>query len=173
MGLITTEVQGLEPLIQKLSDMTSPVRVRKVALKVLEPGAKATKAAIAAEAPVNPFDRKGRQGDKPGNLKRGVRYKASKTRNVEYWGGTPAVAAYIVGPFGKGTAHRHLVVAGHNMRGHKRTLLGVNLGHKNVGGLARTRANPFVQRGIDHAKDEAMNMIEAEAGAALEILANG
>jgi hypothetical protein len=175
MGLVTTEVTGLEPLLRKLEDMTSTARVRKVGLKVLEPGAKAMKKAIAEEAPVNKVDRKGRQGDKPGNLKRGVRYKASRTKNVQYWGGTPALAAYIVGPFGKGTAHRHLIVSGHKLVGHNRFAFqgreGVKKGLSSEGG--RTKPNPFVQRGIERAKEDVLRSAESEAQSAMEILTNG
>lgn len=175
MGLVTTEVQGLEPLVKKLEDMTSTARIRKVALKVMEPGAKKLKAAIAAEAPVNAVDRKGRQGDKPGNIKRSVRYKASRNKNVEHWGSTPAVAAYIVGSFGKGSAHRHLIVSGHELKGHNVHAFqgrdGVKKGLSSGG--ARTKPNPFVQRGIELAQSDAVNSAESEAWSALEILANG
>ena len=156
-GLVTTEVQGLEPLIAKLTDMTSDARIRKVGLKAIEPGAKIMKAAIQAEAPVAEQDTKGKYAHTKGALKRGVRYKASRTKNVVYWGGTPAVSAYVVGPFGKGTSQRHLIVSGHKT------------------GLAggRTTANPFVQRGVDRSQADAFAAIESTASEALEILANG
>ena len=158
MSIVTTEVVGLEPLLTKLGDMTSDARIRKVGLKAIEPGAKIMKAAIQAEAPVADQDTKGRYAHTKGALKRGVRYKASRTKNVEYWGGTPAIAAYVVGPFGKGTAQRHLIVSGHK-------LSGVQGGH--------TKPNPFVQRGVDRSQADAFAAIESTASEALEILANG
>jgi hypothetical protein len=172
-GLVTTEVQGLEPLIAKLTDMTSDARIRKVGLKAIEPGAKIMKAAIQAEAPVAKKDTKGEYAHTKGALKRGVRYKASRVKNVEYWGGTPAVSAYVVGPFGKGTSQRHLIVSGHHIEGHKTKLSGGR-----VSGLTNrygemTKPNPFVQRGVDRSQADAFAAIESTASEALEILANG
>jgi hypothetical protein len=175
MGLVTTEVQGLEPLIAKLPDMTSDARIRKVGLKAIEPGAKIMKAAIQAEAPVAKQDTKGKYAHTKGALKRGVSYKASRTKNVEYWGGTPAISAYVVGPFGKGTSQRHLIVSGHKTTGHFSTANHNRQtgAHFATGGKDRTDANPFVQRGVDRSQADAFSAIESTASEALEILANG
>ena len=160
---VTFDLEGVEALVSKLDGMTTTARIRKVALKALEPGAKIIKAAIQVEAPVAEKDTKGKYAHPKGALKRGVRYKASRVKNVEYWGGTPAVAAYVIGPFGKGTAERHLVTAGHTITGHAP--------NKVQGG--RTKPNAFVDRG--HAKGQALAMsaIESTASEALEVLANG
>ena len=60
---------------------------------------------------------------------------------------------YTVGAFGKGSAHRHLVIYGHTIRGHQRTIGGFGagkLGHKGVaGGGGQTTPNSFVQRGAE------------------------
>lgn len=160
---VTYDLEGVEAIVAKLDGMTSTARIRKVALKALEPGAKIIKAAIQAEAPVQDHDTKGKYAHPKGALKRGVRYKASRTTNVEYWGGTPAVAAYVIGPFGKGTAHRHLITAGHVITGHKP--------NKVQGG--RTKPNAFVDRGHARGQGAAMSAIESTASEALEIIANG
>ena len=160
---VTFDLEGVEALVAKIDGMTSPARIRKVALKALEPGAKIIKAAIQTEAPVAEKDTKGKYAHRKGALKRGVRYKASRVKNVEYWGGTPAVAAYVIGPFGKNTSQRHLVTAGHTITGHAP--------NKIQGG--RTKPNAFVDRGHAKSQGAAMSAIESTASEALEVLANG
>jgi hypothetical protein len=172
---VTYDLEGVEALVAKLDGMTSTARIRKVALKALEPGAKIIKAAIQAEAPVAEKDTKGKYAHPKGALKRGVRYKASRTTNVEYWGGTPAVAAYIIGPFGKGTAHRHLITAGHDITKEKNWAGGGKSRHRTNKAqvLGRTKPNPFVDRGRARSQGAAMSAIESTAHEALEIIANG
>jgi len=160
---VTFDLEGVEKVVAKLDGMTTPARIRKVALKALEPGARIIRDAIRIEAPVAEKNTVGKYAHPKGALKRGVRYKASRTKNVEYWGGTPAVAAYVIGPFGKGTAERHLVTAGHTITGHAP--------NKTRGG--RTKPNPFVDRGRARSQGAAMSAIESTAHEALEIIANG
>ena len=172
---VKVEVEGMSKLVDKLNDASSDVRVRRFALKAIAPGAKILRDSIRAEAPVAKHDTAGRYAHRKGALKRGVRYKASRQR-IEYGGKTfvGKVIAYIVGPFGKGTAQRHLVVAGHNVKGHKRSLLGIKVGgHRSVGGLMRTRPNPFVERGEARARTSTSGAIETGAKAAFEELVRG
>ena len=157
------QIEGLDELVKKLNDMTTTARLRKVALKAIVSGAKVMRASIRTEAPVADKDTTGKYAHSRGALKAGVRYKASSVKNVQYWGGVPAIAAYIVGPFGKGTAQRHLVVSGHTITGHKP--------NKVQGG--RTKANSFVLRGAEKARGEAMSAIESTAREAMEVLVNG
>jgi len=171
------QIEGIDKLLDKLNDMTTPTRMRRVALKAIEPGAKIMRDAIRSEAPVAEKDTTGRYAHKKGALKRGVRYKASR-QNVQYGGHTfqGPIIAYMVGPFGKGTAQRHLVVGGHKIVGHNvhgtfQGRNGVKKGLATEG--ARTKPNPFVQRGIDKSRDDAMHAVESKASEALEILANG
>jgi hypothetical protein len=135
------------------------------------PGAKVLRAAIRAETPVAQKDTTGRYAHKRGALRKGVRYKASR-QQIEYGGKTFSgkAIAYIVGPFGKGTAQRALVVGGHDIKGHKRTLLGASVGHKKVGGLMRTRPNNFVERGEARARVSLTGEMESGAKAAFEEL---
>jgi len=173
---VKVDVQGMDKLIDALNDASSDVRVRRFALKAIAPGAKVMRDAIRAEAPVARKDTTGRYAHKKGALKRGVRFKASRQR-IQYGGKTYVgkVVAYIVGPFGKGTSQRHLVVGGHEIKGHRTvagTLLGINT-HKKVGGLMRTRPNPFVQRGEARARTATSGAIESAARSAFEELTHG
>jgi hypothetical protein len=166
------EVVGMAKLIDALNDASSDVRVRRFALKAIAPGAKILRDSIRAEAPVAKHDTGGRYAHKRGALKRGVRYKASRQR-IAYGGKTYTgkIIAYVVGPFGKGTAQRHLVVGGHAIKGHSHSLLGVKVGgHRSTGGLMRTRPNPFVERGEARARTSTSGAIESGAKAAFEEL---
>lgn len=173
---VTVKIEGMDKLIDALNDASSDVRVRRFALKAIAPGAKVLRDAIRAEAPVAAKDTTGRYAHKRGALKRGVRYKASRQR-IEYGGKTYVgkVIAYVVGPFGKGTSQRHLVVAGHNVKGHKRSLLGVEVKgtHQRTGGLMRTRPNPFVERGEARARTATTGAIETGSRSAFEELTHG
>lgn len=105
--------------------------IPRVLRKSLAQGAKPLRAAVRAETPVL-----------TGALKRGVRYKAIRRA----FG-----IGYVVGPMGKGTAHRHLVTAGHRLPN---------------GG--RTRANPFVERGRAVGMPPATAAVEAALQAAVD-----
>ena len=79
-----------------------------------------------------------------------------------YWwcvvdGGHPD--SYMVGPFGKGSQLRHLVIYGHNIQNRK-------------GGpvLGRTRPNNFVQRGEEKARSQSFDAIASAAKGMIEEL---
>ena len=168
MGIV--QVEGLDKLVDQFKQMDTDARTRKAALRIMVGAAKQIRDAIRAEAPVAEKDTKGRYAHKKGALKRGVKYKASrqKTENGK-------AIAYIIGPFGKGTAQRHLIVAGHKITGHNTFAFQGRGGVKNslARGGERTKPDPFVQRGIERSQEAAKAAVEAVAHEALGILANG
>ena len=159
--LATTQIEGMDPLLSTLTDIRYS-RARKMVDKILVEGAKPLRAAIQTEAPVGPSAasrkqaraaaRAAKQKPPPGNLKAGVRYKASAK--------STGALAYMVGPFGAGTQHRHLVVRGHVITGHDPDRV--------RGG--RTKANPFVYRGAEKGRQQAFDAIAAAAKTAVDNL---
>ena len=155
---VTVEVPNLLAVQARLEEL-GVVKVPAAMRKVIVAGAKPMKAAIQAETPIGQrFSAS--QGDAPGNLLRGVRYKSGKTTKAlaSIAGAHQALAYYMVGPMGKGTAHRHLVIAGHEIVGHA-----PNLTHTGK----RTTPNPFVERGRKAGEGPAVAAIEAAAKVAL------
>jgi hypothetical protein len=134
-----TGLPEVEARLLELGAVKIPTALRKVAVA----GAKPMRSAIRAAAPVGPT----------GNLRRGVRYKASRVRTSGYVG-------YIVGPFGRGTAHRHLVLGGHEIIGHAPNKTDTG---------KRTRPNPFVETGHHAAEAQALAATEEAAAAAIEM----
>ena len=139
--LYSSKVEGMDALVKALEGVKA-TGIRRVMLKALVEGAKPLRAAIRTEAP-GPATDKHR-----GALKASVRYKASKK--------STGVIAYMIGPFGKGSQHRHLVIYGHTITGHK---------PNKVQG-ARTAPDNFVQRGEEKARGAAFDAIAATAKSA-------
>ena len=156
---VTCEVPNLlatQARLEELGVVKVPVAMRKVIVA----GAKPMKAAIMNETPIGEYTRP-KQNDWPGNLQRSVRYKSGKTTKAlaAIAGAKSQIAYYMVGPMGKGSAHRHLIIGGHEMVGHK-----PNLTHTGK----RTTPNPFVERGRKAGEGPAIAAIEVAARAALE-----
>jgi hypothetical protein len=151
--MATVQVEGVDRLLARLGEIEH-TGVRKVMLKALVEGAKPLRASIKSEAPVAARDATGRYAHTRGALRGGVRYKASRkaTRSL----------AYMVGPFGKGTHQRHLVVGGHEITGHKP-------GKVQTG--KRTTPNPFVERGRSAAEGQAFARVADAARARFDELA--
>lgn len=141
MTIVVERIAEVEARLTEAGVVKIPAAVRRVTVE----GAKPLKAAIKAEAPVGKKARP-RQNDTPGNLRRGVRYKASKGFKGE---------RYTIGPFGPGTAHRGLVIFGHRIHG----------------STARSTRNSFVKRGAEGATAGAVARLEAAAKAAIETVA--
>lgn len=152
MAATSVQIEGVDQLLARLGRVQSS-GVRKVMLKALVEGAKPLRAAIRAEAPVAEKDTKGQYAHARGALRAGVRYKASRKNT-----GTRSLA-YMVGPFGKGTAQRHLVVGGHVITGHKPNLTRTG---------KTTRPNPFVERGAERATGLAFAAVAVAAKARFE-----
>jgi hypothetical protein len=173
MGLVTTEIKGVAQLTEQFKGMETPARIRKFALRVLVESAKPIRDAIRAEAPVAEKDTKGRYAHKRGALKRGVKYKASRLKEES---GQKTIA-YVVGPFGKGTSQRHLIVGGHKITGHNAYAFQGRVKPAAYKGISRsgerTKADPFVQRGVERSKEAATTAAEGMAARALEVLAHG
>jgi hypothetical protein len=153
----TIEVTGLPEVEAKL--LALDAKIRPGLLATSRPGAKLLRDAIRAEAPVGQRPRP-TQNDVPGNLRNSVQFKASRKRS--------GFTGQVVAPYGKGSAHRYLVIAGHEIKGHGHSLFGAKLsvkrfGHKGTSGKTSTTPNPFVQRGRER--------VEAQALAATELAA--
>lgn len=147
---VTVEVPNLLALQARLTEL-GVVKVPLAMRKVLVAGAKPMKAAIAAETPVaRAVSASG--GGAIGDLKRGIRFKAGRTDK----------ALYMIGPMGKGTAHRALVIRGHEIVGHAPNLTRTG---------KRTKPNPFVERGQAAGQGPALAAIATAAAAAIEAAA--
>ena len=146
--LYSAEVEGVDELVKRFAAAGNYTHVRRFALKVIVAGAKPLRAAIRTEAPVGPPSDK-----KRGNLRASVGYKASRkaTGNI----------AYMIGPFGKGSQHRHLVIYGHEIVGHKPNLTRTGV---------HTKPNNFVQRGENKARQASFDAIAVAATSALDEL---
>jgi hypothetical protein len=136
--IVVERIPQVTAALVAAGEVKIPQAVRRVTVE----GAKPLRAAIRAEAPVGKRARPA-QNDTPGNLRRSVRYKASRGSKGE---------RYTVGAFGRGSAHRGLVIYGHEKRG----------------GGGRTRANSFVERGGQAAEGAAVAAINAAATAAIK-----
>lgn len=141
----TVAIEGVDRLLARLGEIEHK-GVRKVMLKALVEGAKPLRSAIRGAAP------KGETG----NLRGGVRYKASRKSTAQ------RSLAYMVGPFGRGTAHRHLVVGGHEIVGHAPSLTRTG---------KRTRPDPFVERGRAAAESQAFAAVASAAASRFDELA--
>jgi hypothetical protein len=145
MGAVySAKVEGIDELLKVMAGIGTTAHVRKVMLKAIVAGAKPLRAAIRSEAPVGAASDPGR-----GNIKKSVRYKASKK--------STGTIGYMIGPFGQDSQHRHLVIYGHTITGHK---------PDKVKG-ARTQPNNFVERGENKSRAAAFDAVAAEAKAAL------
>ena len=143
-------VEGLPELSAKLTDL-GVVKIPLAMRKVVVAGAKPLRAAIRSMTPVAaPGTVSVNSTSFPGALQRGIRYKQVRGSNG---------MEYVIGPFGRGTAHRALVIGGHEIVGHQP-------GKVHTGKY--TRANQFVARGQRAAQGAALAAIEVAAGAAVE-----
>ena len=158
---VTVEVPNLlavQARLEELGVVKVPVAMRKIIVE----GAKPMKAAILAQTPIAaPGTVSVQSTSFPGDLRRSVKYKSGKTTKAlaAIAGAKSQIAYYMVGPMGKGSPHRHLVIGGHEMVGHK-----PNLTHTGK----RTTPNPFVERGRKASEGPAIAAIEVAARAALE-----
>ena len=154
---VTVEVPNLLAVQAKLEEL-GVVKVPAAMRKVVVAGAKPMKAAILAETPVGFPSVNSRSFS--GDLKRSVKYKSGKTTKAlaAIAGVTSQIAYYMVGPMGKGSAHRHLVVNGHRIVGHRPNLTDTG---------RRSRPNPFVDRGRQSAEGVAVAAIESAARVAI------
>lgn len=135
------DVEGIPKAEEFLLELET-TGTRRILQRVIKPGAAIIKAAIKSETPVGPDRKTDPYAHKGGRMKSQVKYKAIRRA----YG-----IGYMVGPFGKGTAQRHLVTAGHALPG---------------GG--RTRANPFVSRGFELGWGSADATISASLQAAVD-----
>lgn len=158
---ITIEVVGLREVEARLAELGA-VKIPRAMRRVVVAGAKPLRSAIRAASPVGKIARP-TQSDTPGNLRRSVRYRAKRGSHG---------LTYVVGPMGKGSAPRQLVIEGHAIKGHGHSLagmkLGTRLGHQAVGGAARTTPNDFVRRGRERATGVSFAAIEVAAREAIE-----
>ena len=157
---VTVEVPNLLAVQAKLEEL-GVVKVPNAMRKIIVAGAKPMKAAIAAETPVaEPGSVSVNSRSFPGDLRRGVKYKSGRTTKAlaSIAGAHQVLAYYMIGPMGKGTAHRHLVIGGHEIVGHEPNK--VDTGR-------RTVPNPFVERGRRAAEGAAISAIEAAARVAI------
>ena len=139
-------VEGLPELSAKLTDL-GVVKIPLAMRKVTVAGAKPLRAAIRTAAS-GMFV--GQSRTTPGGMVRGIRYKQVRgSKGMEY----------VIGPFGRGTAHRGLVIAGHEVVGHQPGKV-----HTGV----RTTPRPFVEQGRREAQGAALAAIEVAAAAAIE-----
>jgi hypothetical protein len=154
--IYSAKVEGMDELVKTLTD-TADRRARRLMLKVIVAGAKTLRTSIRSEAPYGEGRKRtvmtkgGKTKEKTIHLRDSVRYKASRK--------TTGQIAYMVGPFGKGSQLRHLVIYGHNIQNRK-------------GGpvLGRTRPNNFVQRGEEKARSQSFDAIASAAKGMIEEL---
>jgi len=157
----TIVIEGIRETQLKL-EAFGVEKIPKAMGVVLTAGAKPLRAAIRAAAPVSDQGPRPSQSDVPGNLRASVKYKA-----VRKTGRT----AYVIGAFGKGSAHRHLVIYGHEIKGHN--LYGAYQGSrgikKNIARAGeRTTPNDFIARGREAGQAEAIAAVEAASKVAIE-----
>lgn len=127
------QIEGVEEVVAALNAW----RVQKVPRIVrtgMRTGAKLMRAAMKAET-----NFAGQSRTNPGGLLKGIKYASVR-----------GTFAFDIGPMGKGTAHRHLVIRGHDV---KRAKNGPVLGHAGP--------NPFVFRGEQDTEAMAKEAIAA------------
>jgi len=155
---VTVEVTNLLELQARLEAL-GVVKIPQAMRKVLVAGAKPIKTAIQNETPIGEYTNV-KENSWPGDLLRGVRFKSGRgTKALAKAVGAQSISYYVIGPFGKGTAHRHLVISGHEIVGHAPNLTRTG---------KRTTPNPFVQRGRQASEGTALSAINAAARAAIE-----
>jgi hypothetical protein len=155
--IYTVEVEGLLKTQMRLEEL-GVVKIPAAMRKVVVAGAKPMRAAIrSAEQSMTT----GQSRTLPGGLLRGIRYKSGRTTKTlaSIAGAHAALSYYVVGPFGKGTAHRHLVIDGHEIVGHAPNLTRTG---------KRTTPVPFVKAGAESARGASAAAIEAASRIAIE-----
>ena len=154
---ITVEIPNLLAVQAKLEAL-GVVKVPQAMRKVIVAGAKPMKAAIKAAGQSMTV---GQSKTLPGGLINGIRYKSGKTTKAlaSIAGAHQQISYYMVGPFGKGTSHRSLVIAGHEIVGHAPNLTRTG---------KRTQPVPFVEAGRKSAEGPALEAIAAAAKVAIE-----
>lgn len=154
MSGVTITVTNLPQVQARLTEL-GQVKIPKAMAQVVKAGAGPMKKAIQAAGSSMFQDSRGPSG---GGLEQGIRFKKGRDKKA-------AVPTYIVGPFGKGTRHRHLVINGHAIAGHVSGRVGGDAGARLSG--KHTRPVPFVQVGRQAASGASVAAIEAAATAAL------
>ena len=153
----TVEVPNLLATQARLEEL-GVVKVPQAMRKVIVAGAKPMRAAIRAEASGSFV---GQSRTLPGGLLRSIKYKSGRTTKVlaSIAGAHQAISYYMVGPMGKGSRHRHLIISGHEIVGHAPNLTRTG---------KRSTPNPFVERGRQAAAGPALEAISAAAAVAIE-----
>ena len=157
---VTIHFENLEQVESRLMDLGA-VKIPRVLGQVVAAGAKVMRKGIQSAGQSMTV---GQSRTLPGGLIAGVRYKkASGGASFRGMAAAEAVGseglAYIVGPFGKGTYHRHLVIDGHEIVGHKPNLTRTG---------KRTQPVPFVRVGAEATQGAALAAIEVAAKVAIE-----
>jgi hypothetical protein len=155
MAAVTVTVANLPKVQARLTEL-GQVKIPKVMAKVVKAGALPMRAAIKA-AGASMFENS--RGPSGGGLEQGIRFKKARDKKA-------AVPTYMVGPFGKGTRHRHLVINGHAIHGHISGRIGGDAAAR-VGGGKRTHPVPFVEAGRKASASGSVAAIETAARAAL------
>jgi hypothetical protein len=154
MSGVTITVTNLPKVQARLTEL-GQVKIPKVMAQVVKAGATPMRKAIKA-AGASMFEHS--RGPSGGGLEQGIRFKKGRDKKA-------AVPTYIVGPFGKGTRHRNLVINGHAIHGHVSGRVGGDAAAR-VGGK-RSKPVPFVEAGRKAAQGASVAAIEAAARAAL------
>ena len=154
---VTIHFENLEQVESRLMDLGA-VKIPRVLGQVVAAGAKVMRKGIQSAGQSMTV---GQSRTLPGGLIAGVRYKkASGGASFRGMAAAEAVGseglAYIVGPFGKGSQLRHLVIYGHDIQNRK--------GGPTYG---RTKPNSFVQRGEEKSRSQAFDAVAAAAKNAL------
>jgi hypothetical protein len=157
---VHVHVENLAQVQTRLMDLGA-VKIPRTLGKVVAAGAKVMRAGIKSAGQSMTV---GQSRVAPGGLIAGVRYKKARGgATIKGMAAAEAVGseglAYIIGPFGKGTSHRHMVIDGHEIVGHK-----PNLTHTGK----RTRPVPFVTAGAESSRGAAVAAMEAAAKVAIE-----
>jgi hypothetical protein len=157
---VRIHVENLEQVEARLMDLGA-VKIPRTLGQVVAAGAKVMREGIRSAGQSMTA---GQSKVAPGGLIAGVRYKKARGgASVRGMAAAEAVGSegldYIVGPFGKNTQHRHLVIDGHEIVGHEPYLTRTG---------ERTRGVPFVKAGAEASQGAALAAIEAAAKAAIE-----
>ena len=177
----TVEVPNLLAVQARLEEL-GVVKVPVAMSRAMRPAAKVIATAIANRTPVGDEPTRTRSAFKrwqrstfqarlagtavkefqaPGGLRASVKFKAGKTTLAlsAAAGVSQGIRYYVIGPFGRGSSHRHLVISGHEIVGHAPNLTRTG---------KRTTPNPFVERGRQASEGPALAIIEARAAIEIE-----
>ncbi len=158
MSDLGIDIRGIPELKRSLAQI-SGAGAKRTLQKASTAGAKALKPYIQKEAPVGPS---GNRYTKRGALRRSVSSRqASHDRPAAVVSARPRVAFY-----------RHMVIKGtkpHNIRTHAEVVAGVD---KKAGSIHHpgSKANPFVDRGFERGKADAIKAVDQVIEAAVAAL---